>query len=54
VTVGRVARGGRVAAGALDPPPALTFDAGLVTLYRSHTGRGGARYEALASVPTSS
>jgi 2'-5' RNA ligase len=50
VTVARVARGGaRVAAGVPDPPPASSFAARSVTLYRSHTGRGGARYEALAS-----
>jgi len=51
VTVARVPRGARVAAGALEPPPVLAFDARALTLYRSHTGRGGARYEALASVP---
>ena len=49
VTVGRVPRGARVAADALSPPPALTFEARALTLYRSHTGRGGARYEALTS-----
>jgi len=51
VTVGRVPRGARVDAEKLDPPPELAFDAPALTLYRSHTGRGGARYEALASVP---
>jgi 2'-5' RNA ligase len=51
VTVARVARGARVAAGALDPPPATAFAPRALTLYRSHTGRGGARHEALASVP---
>ena len=50
VTVGRVPRGARVMADALEPPPpALEFDARALTLYRSHTGRGGARYEALTS-----
>jgi len=50
VTVGRVPRGARVAADVPQPPPALEFDPCALTLYRSHTGRGGARYEALASV----
>jgi 2'-5' RNA ligase len=48
VTVARVARGARVAASALDPPPGLRFEAEAVMLYRSHTVRAGARYEALA------
>jgi len=47
VTVGRVRRGTR--AGACSPgPPQLAFAAPAVTLYRSHTGGGGARYEPLA------
>jgi 2'-5' RNA ligase len=32
----------------LDPPPEVEFAGAAVTLYRSHSGRGGARYEALA------
>jgi 2'-5' RNA ligase len=50
VTVGRVARGARIdTRHELDPPaPELAFDAGALTLYRSHTGAGGARYEPLA------
>jgi 2'-5' RNA ligase len=49
VTVGRVPRGTRIdTRGELDPPvPELAFDAGALTLYRSHTGAGGARYEPL-------
>jgi 2'-5' RNA ligase len=50
VTVGRVARGARVRDGALEPPPALTFHVPSMTLYRSRSVRGGARYEELASV----
>jgi 2'-5' RNA ligase len=49
ITVGRVARGARVPADPLDPPPAQAFAAQALTVYRSHTGGGGARYEALAS-----
>jgi len=48
VTVGRVARAMRVSAIELDPPPPLTFAARALTLYRSHTGAGGTRYEPLA------
>ena len=54
VTVGRIARGARVTARTLTPAPALTFDARALTLYRSRTGSGGARYEAQASVPVAS
>jgi 2'-5' RNA ligase len=49
VTVGRVPRGNRLVVRELDPPPALTFDPPALTLYRSHTGGRGARYEPLAS-----
>ncbi len=54
VTVARVPRGLRVDARAeLCPPaPELTFAAPALTLYRSHTGAGGSRYEPLRSVPT--
>lgn len=50
VTVGRVARGTRIdARRELDPPaPDLSFSADGLTLYRSHTGPGGSRYEPLA------
>jgi 2'-5' RNA ligase len=45
-----VARGERVHAKGLPPPPATgDFDGRAVTLFRSHLGRGGARYEALVS-----
>ncbi|MGH2917786.1 MAG: RNA 2',3'-cyclic phosphodiesterase [Solirubrobacteraceae bacterium] len=48
VTVGRVRRGTRIRAGELPDPPALAFGAEALTLYRSHTGPGGSRYEAVA------
>lgn len=52
VTVGRVPRGTRIdARRPLDPPaPELSFQAPALTLYRSHTGAGGARYEPLQRV----
>lgn len=52
VTVGRVPRGTRIdTRPALDPPlPQLELRAPALTLYRSHTGSEGARYEALSSV----
>ena len=55
MTVGRVARGTRIdARRALDPPaPSLSFVPTALTLYRSHTGPGGARYEPLQRVGTS-
>lgn len=56
VTVGRVARGARDARiGSRDvaDAPALTFRAEALTLYRSHTGQGGSRYEPLARVALS-
>lgn len=46
-----VARGERVRAGTLEGPSTGAFDATAVTLFRSHLGRGGARYEPLVSVP---
>ena len=47
-----VARGERVRAGGLAGLPAIgAFDGSAVTLFRSHLGRGGARYEALVSAP---
>lgn len=54
VTVARVRsrgneRAARTLAGATLPPlPPLAFDGAAVTLYRSHLGPGGARYEPLA------
>nr|MBA3747096.1 hypothetical protein [Solirubrobacterales bacterium] len=45
VTVGRVARGARMRPLELDAPPARSFAAGPLTLYRSRTDSGGARYE---------
>jgi len=50
VTVGRVPREARLRPPPLDAPPALTFAAPALTLYRSRTQPGGARYEALASL----
>lgn len=52
VTLGRVPRGIRVdTRRALDPPaPELSFAAPALTLYRSHTAPGGARYEPLKRV----
>ncbi len=49
VTVGRVRRWERVRAAPLDPPaPDLSFAPEAVVLYRSRSGPGGSRYEALA------
>ena len=54
VTVARPRdRRGRPRRGALPPPPALEFSGEALTLYRSHLGRGPARYEAVASAPFS-
>jgi RNA 2',3'-cyclic 3'-phosphodiesterase len=50
VTVARVRRGARAPSGALDPPPALRFTPTALTLFRSHLGSAGARYEGLVSV----
>ena len=51
VTVARARRGAVVPAPAAAlEPPALEFAAEALTLFRSHTGPAGARYEALASV----
>jgi RNA 2',3'-cyclic 3'-phosphodiesterase len=51
VTVARVRRGERAPRGELPEPPALRFAPTALTLYRSHMGRKGARYEPLASAP---
>jgi RNA 2',3'-cyclic 3'-phosphodiesterase len=48
ITVARVGRSERQAAPITIPPPADEFTATEVVLYRSHLGRGPARYEALA------
>jgi RNA 2',3'-cyclic 3'-phosphodiesterase len=49
VTVARVRRAARVRRD-LPEPPRATFDGEAVTLFRSHLGRGPARYEALERV----
>ena len=51
VTVARAPRGERLRASEVPPPPALSFAPEALVLYRSHTGAGGARYEALARAP---
>ena len=51
VTVGRIARGALRRAVELDPPPALSFRAESLTLYRSHIGAAGVRYEPSTRVP---
>lgn len=52
ITVGRVPRGTPIdTRRPLEPPPpALSFKPPALTLYRSHTGAGGARYEPLEQV----
>jgi 2'-5' RNA ligase len=50
VTVARVRRGARPGRCQVPPPPALELVPAAVTLFRSHLGRDGARYEALARV----
>jgi 2'-5' RNA ligase len=50
VTVGRVGRGARIRPIDLSAPAPERFSAATVTLFRSRTGRAGARYEPLASV----
>lgn len=50
VTVVRVRGKTRVRGASIPPPPDLSFDASALTLYRSYTGRGGARYQPLARV----
>ncbi len=50
VTVARAGKGGLSRPPELGPPPAMSFTAGTVSLYRSHTGPAGARYESLATV----
>jgi RNA 2',3'-cyclic 3'-phosphodiesterase len=50
VTVARVAKGARIRALELPPPPRLELEGSRVTLYRSRLGAGGARYESLGTV----
>ncbi len=50
VTVARAGKGGLSRPPELAPPPAVHFTAETVSLYRSHTGPAGARYEPLATV----
>ena len=45
VTVARVRRGARAPSGDLRPPPQLPFRPNALTLFRSHLGSAGARYE---------
>jgi 2'-5' RNA ligase len=49
VTVARM-RAGSVGPSMLPPTPALAFEIDAIALLRSHLGREGARYDALASV----
>ncbi len=51
VTVARVPRAARMRAVELEAVPSLGFTADAVTLYRSHLGGSGARYEALRTMP---
>ena len=50
ITVGRVPRNVRLRPPSLAEPPKLTFAAPSITLYRSRTQPGGARYEPVAIV----
>jgi RNA 2',3'-cyclic 3'-phosphodiesterase len=49
VTLVRVAKGARAPRERLPPPEPVSFCASTVTLYRSHLGAAGARYEPLRS-----
>jgi 2'-5' RNA ligase len=53
VTVARVRRGARPRRGGLPAAPRGVFSAASVVLFRSHLGRGPARYEALERVALS-
>jgi 2'-5' RNA ligase len=53
VTVARVRGGARVRPESLPAPPPISFIAHQLTLYRSHLGRGGARYEPLLAIQLS-
>jgi 2'-5' RNA ligase len=50
VTVARIGRNGPRQPSGLPAPPAVPVTAPSVSLYRSHTGPSGARYEPLATV----
>ena len=50
VTVARIGRNGPRQPPELPAPPAVSAPAASVSLYRSHTGPAGARYEPLATV----
>jgi 2'-5' RNA ligase len=50
VTFARVRRGTRARAAQLPAPESVPFSLSTVTLFRSHVGRGGSRYEPLARV----
>ena len=50
VTVARVRHGARVRSEPLPAPEPVDFTAEAVTLYRSRLGRGGARYQGLATI----
>jgi 2'-5' RNA ligase len=51
VTVARIGRNGPRQPSELPAPPAVPVIAPSVSLYRSHTGASGARYEPLTTVP---
>jgi 2'-5' RNA ligase len=51
VTLARVRKGARAARIETPPPPAESWRAAAVTLYRSRLSRSGARYEPLSRVP---
>ena len=51
LTVGRVGRGVRPNRSKLPPAPTLKFPPETITLYRSHLGSEGARYESLYTAP---
>jgi 2'-5' RNA ligase len=50
VTLARIGKGGPRRPPELSAPPAVAVTAHSVSLYRSHTGSSGARYEPLATV----
>jgi 2'-5' RNA ligase len=50
VTVARLGKSDRVRASPLPPPSPRTVVCSAITLYRSHLGSGGARYEALRTI----
>jgi 2'-5' RNA ligase len=54
LTVCRAGRGFRPSHDPLEPAPELRFDPEAITLYRSHLEPGGARYEAVYTLPLDS